>query len=130
MLPLGIRVHLIVLGQFRTNILADGRRRITRPSPSIDDYDAPVKALADRQTETNGKQPGDPSQAVERILDVVRREGSVTETMEIPLRVVLGTDAGRIVRNQCLAMLKQLDEFDGLVRSTDFPDAGEVEEYT
>lgn len=89
-----------------------------------------MKALADRQTETNGKQPGDPSQAVERILDVVRREGSVTETMEIPLRVVLGTDAGRIVRNQCLEMLKELDEFDGLIRSTDFPDAGEVKEYT
>lgn len=92
-------------------------------------YDEPIKALTDRQTETNGKQPGDPNQAVERVLDVVRREGSVADAKEIPLRVTLGRDASQVVRNQCLETLKEMDEFDGLTRSTDFPDAGSAREY-
>ncbi|KAI9372226.1 hypothetical protein BJX61DRAFT_553082 [Aspergillus egyptiacus] len=127
--PLGIRVHLIVLGQFRTSILNADRRRIVRQRPAIRDYDAVVAGLTNRQAETNGKQPGDPSQAVERILDVVRGEGWTPDGQRISLRVVLGSDAAHIIRNQCLETLRQMDDLDGLTRSTDFPNAGEVKEY-
>lgn len=47
----------------------------------------------------------------------------------IPLRVVLGSDAQNIIRNECLEMLRQLDTFSEFSRSTDFPDAAEVKEY-
>ncbi|PLB50103.1 NAD(P)-binding protein [Aspergillus steynii IBT 23096] len=127
--PLGITTHLIVLGQFRTDILAAGRREVARCVDPVPEYDSLVGALASRQEETHGKQPGDPVVAVERILDVVRREGRFFGTGEVPLRVVLGSDALGIVRGQCLEMLGELDAMEEVVRSTDFEGAKEVQEY-
>ncbi|CEL10325.1 hypothetical protein ASPCAL13446 [Aspergillus calidoustus] len=127
--PLGIQVHLAVLGQFRTNILAEGRRQIPRSTPVIDGYNPVIETLTRRQEETNGKQPGDPVRAVERILDVVRREGSVAGK-EVGLRIVLGSDAQYIIRDQCLNTLRDLDQFEEFSRSTDFPGAGGVDAYS
>ncbi|KAL2834557.1 hypothetical protein BJY01DRAFT_224307 [Aspergillus pseudoustus] len=129
LLPLGIQVHLAVLGQFRTNILAQDRRRVPRSDPPIDAYNTFVDILSRRQEETNGKQPGDPVLAVERILDVVRRERSMAGK-EIGLRIVLGSDAQKIIRDQCLETLRDLDQFSELSQSTDFPDAGRVDAYS
>ncbi|KAL2826254.1 hypothetical protein BDW59DRAFT_179603 [Aspergillus cavernicola] len=126
---LGIRVHLIVLGQFRTSILDDNRRKISRPNPAVDDYNSAVNTLALRQVDTNGKQPGNPTLAVERILDAVRREGMMATREEIPLRIVLGSDAGQIVRAQCLETLQQLDKLQEIGRSTDFLDARGIQDY-
>ncbi|KAL4876849.1 hypothetical protein BJY04DRAFT_231304 [Aspergillus karnatakaensis] len=97
--PLGIRVHLMVLGQFQ------------------------------RQAETSGKQPGDPEKAVQRILDVVRREGSVAPEEELPLRIVLGSDAVQVIRTKCLETLKLLEDYGQLACSTDFPGARSVQDY-
>jgi hypothetical protein len=118
-----------VLGQFRTSILAEGRRQIPRSTPVIDGYNPVIETLTRRQEETNGKQPGDPVRAVERILDVVRREGSVAGK-EVGLRIVLGSDAQYIIRDQCLNTLRDLDQFEEFSRSTDFPGAGGVDAYS
>lgn len=53
----------------------------------------------------------------------------MADVESIPLRVVLGSDAQNIIRNECLEMLMQLDTFSEFSRSTDFPDAAEVKEY-
>ncbi len=47
----------------------------------------------------------------------------------IPFRLVLGSDAQRIIRTECLEMLGQLDKFSAFSRSTDFPGATEIKEY-
>ncbi|KAJ5475805.1 hypothetical protein N7475_001534, partial [Penicillium sp. IBT 31633x] len=73
--PCGINVHLVVLLQFRTEILAANRRKSGRGDNSIHEYDATVEAFQNRLEQTNGTQPRDPVQAVERILDLVCRRG-------------------------------------------------------
>ncbi|KAJ5339175.1 Glucose/ribitol dehydrogenase [Penicillium brevicompactum] len=125
----GINVHLAVLGQFRTDILAAHRRQSVRDTNSIRDYDDAVEMFQNRLEETNGKQPGDPLQAVERILDVVRREGYFEDQMEIPLRIVLGSDAVDIVRDECQKMLGDLERQEQLARSTDYPGPAELQKY-
>lgn len=122
-------MHLAVLGQFRTDILAAHRRQSARDTNSIRDYDDAVEMFQNRLEETNGKQPGDPLQAVERILDVVRREGYFEDQMEIPLRIVLGSDAVDIVRDECQKMLGDLERQEQLARSTDYPGPAELQKY-
>jgi hypothetical protein len=127
--PFGVHVHLAVLGQFRTAILESTRRKTDRTLESISDYDGAVEAFQTRLEETNGKQPGDPVQAVERVVDAVCRTGHFAGYENIPLRIVLGSDAIEIIRDQCQGMLRDLEGQRELARSTDFPGGGEVERY-
>lgn len=92
-------------------------------------HDSILNALQSRQEQTDAKQPGDPQQAVERVPDMVRREGWMAGTKKIPLRLVFGSEAMAIVRNQCLETLNDPKEQEDLARSTDFAGAGAVEEY-
>lgn len=122
-------MHLAVLGQFRTDILSAQRRQSGRGVNSIRDYDAAVDAFQSRLEQTNGKQPGDPIQAVERIMDLVYRRGYFADQRELPLRIVLGSDAVAIVRDECQQMLDDLKKQEQFGTSTDYPSRGEVEKY-
>ena len=125
--PLGIASHLVVLGQFRTSILASNNRKFDR-SREHKEYDSIIDGLTRRHADTNNKQPGDPTLAVRRIVDAVRHEGPYVSVTPIPLRIVLGSDAVAILRNECEAMLRELQQFENTAASTDYPDA-EVEPY-
>ncbi|KAJ5685531.1 hypothetical protein N7536_008150 [Penicillium majusculum] len=127
--PLGVNLHLAVLGQFRTDILSAQRRQSRRGVNSIRDYDAAVDAFQSRLEQTNGKQPGDPIQAVERIMDLVYRRGHFAGQRELPFRIVLGSDAVAIVRDECQQMLDDLKKQEQFGTSTDYPSRGEVEKY-
>ena len=120
MAPFGIDIHIAVLGQFRTGILDAKKRAIDRSADSVRDYDNAVEAFQSRLEQTNGMQPGDPWQAVERLVDMVHRQNHFAGRQEIPLRIVLGSDAMEIVRNKCQAVLKDLGEQEALAKSTDF----------
>jgi len=127
--PFGVCVHLAVLGQFRTAILESTRRKTERTIDSISDYDGVVEAFQKRLEQTNGKQPGDPVQAVERVVDAVCRTGHFAGYENIPLRIILGSDAVDIIRNQCQDMLRDIEGQRELARSTDFPGVREVQRY-
>ncbi|KAJ5753587.1 Glucose/ribitol dehydrogenase [Penicillium nucicola] len=127
--PFGIDVHLAVLGQFRTDILAADRRKSGRGINSIQGYDDAVDAFQTRLAQTNGKQPGDPAQAVQRILDLVRREGHFAAQRQIPFRIFLGSDAVDIVRGECQDMLSELQAQEELGKSTDYSDTGNIQSY-
>lgn len=127
--PFGINTLLVVLGQFRTNILSSDRRKLQRPVPHIDQYDDAIETISARQARTNGNQPGDPSLAVESILDAVRREGKLANEDNLPFRIVLGSDALEIVRNKCAGMLNDLERYERLARGTDIAGAGTVPDY-
>jgi hypothetical protein len=58
---LGIRVHVFVLGMFRTGILNSGNRNKTLDSTTIQDYATVQADLRGRQQDSDGKQPGDPT---------------------------------------------------------------------
>ncbi|KAJ5958502.1 Glucose/ribitol dehydrogenase [Penicillium vulpinum] len=129
--PLGINSHLVVLGQFRTDILSAHRRQSGRGIDSIRDYDAAANAFQSRLEQTNGKQPGDPTQAVERIMDLVYHRGYFAGQQELPLRIVLGSDAVAIIRDECQKTLNDLKKQEQFGASTDYlgTGIGEVEKY-
>ncbi|KAF9889462.1 hypothetical protein FE257_007364 [Aspergillus nanangensis] len=126
----GIETLLVVLGQFRTNILSTERRKLARQPHQTGPYDEIIHALNSRQADTNGKQPGDPGAAVQVILDAVRREGKFEAEEKLPLRLVLGSDAVGIVRRECEDTLRELGRWECVARSTDIPGMEEaIQEY-
>lgn len=125
--PLGIKTHIIVLGQFRTSILASGNKKVDR-SRKCNDYDNIIEGVLRRHASTDSKQPGNPALAVARIVDAVRQEGPYSSISPLPLRIVLGSDAVAILRNECEATLQDLKLFETVSSTTDFQDA-EVEPY-
>ena len=62
----------------------------------------------------NGSQRGDPTRAAQALLAVV-------ESKHPPLRLPLGTDALTIIRQHVQQQLNDLDRWESLSRSTDFP---------
>lgn len=125
--PIGIRTHLVVLGQFRTNILAATNKMFDR-SKRYKEYDPIIEAVTRRHSGTNNKQPGNPILAVKCIADAILREGFYENTKETPMRIVLGSDAVAILRSECEAMVRELDQFQAIAAATDYPDA-KVEAY-
>lgn len=119
-----IRTHLLVLGQFRTNILSPNKKIDKLSSSTIADYDVIKQELACRHASTDGLQPGDPKRAVERILDIARCENlTESELRTMPLRIPFGSDAIDVMRRKCEETLASIDGWDGFAASTDFPPA-------
>lgn len=125
---LGIETFLMVLGQFRTDILNAARKQNKKDNP-IEDYERISAELRHRHQETSGKQPGDPELAVERILDVVRREGPLKNFPRLPLRIPLGSDAVQVMQAKCEETLGILKSLGDIARSTDYPDADDIPTY-
>ena len=118
----------MVLGQFRTGILSE-KRRPARSKFAISDYDDVSESRSRRHIETDGKQPGDPQLAVERIIDVVRREGRLKDAKDLPLRIPLGSDAVQVMRAKCDETLKILNQYEEFAKSTDYSDQSKVPDY-
>ncbi|KAK5168186.1 uncharacterized protein LTR77_006754 [Saxophila tyrrhenica] len=126
---LGIRTHLVVLGQFRTSILGAERRQFKVVGDPSTGYDSVLRRLDDRQAATNDKQPGDPAAAAERVADLVREEGWFTGQLHTPFRLFLGSDCLEILRRKCKETLDVLEEQDAIARSTDLDVKSELEGY-
>jgi hypothetical protein len=56
------------------------------------------------------------------VLDLVRKEG-IAEGKEVPLRMPLGIDVYDDVKAKCEETLKLLEEWKGVIRSTDYEGA-------
>jgi hypothetical protein len=107
--------------------LAVNNKRFNR-SRDYTDYDETIERMSRRHDSTNDRQPGNPEVAVTRIVDAVRREGPYNAMTSLPLRIVLGSDAVAILRSECETMLQELQQFESIAATTDYPDA-EVESY-
>ncbi|KAH8587093.1 hypothetical protein B0O99DRAFT_698902 [Bisporella sp. PMI_857] len=126
---LGIRIHLLVIGQFRTGILNSGRK-VDILSAGIKDYHIIKQELAERHAVTDGKQPGNPELAAEKILDIARRENiSEQQIQNLPLRIPLGSDAVQIVKKKCEETLKIMEEWGDFAGGTDFPSKEALPDY-
>ena len=84
----------------------------------IEDNLAAYNAMSEALIAYNGKQPGDPKKAVERIIDVPKSEGMVAGR-PMPPRLPLGADSLAAIRAKCEATLKICDEWESLITSTD-----------
>lgn len=126
----GIRTHVLVLGQFRTNILDFSRKEGVLEPTSLSDYDCVKREMFDRHSETHGRQPGDPKLAVQRILDIARMENlTEEERTSLPLYIPLGTDALSVLQMKCTQTLESLKAWEKFAKSTDFAGESAVPSY-
>lgn len=110
---LGIRVTVVEPGPFRTDWAGRSLQSSARP---IEAYAATVHARLKQVGATSGKQEGDPRRAAEAIITAV-------DSPEPPLNLVLGAPGLRAAREKIAALSAELDKWEALTLSADFPDA-------
>lgn len=109
--PFGIRVTAVEPGAFRTDWAARSMWESTTP---ITDYDANVGARKTMIKEFANHLPGDPRKVAEAVLMVSTLE-------EPPLRLLLGRDVLKAVRDKLAALSASIDEWEAVTRDVNFP---------
>jgi len=116
----GIRVLIVEPGPFRTEKIYSqplyDENRIAAYDPMLAYIDEVVK------TKVDGFQPGDPRKAMEVLVDVVRGEGCA-EGKKFPQYLPLGEEAEEAIRVKCNQMLRVVDEWGDVIRSTKLDEA-------
>lgn len=110
--PFGLAVTAVAPGGFRTDFLTDHSVRRSRVAEAYAESVGRSLAHLDGMA---GRQAGDPARAASAILAVV-------DAPEPPLHLLLGTDALRRGRVKLDAVVAEIDRWEALTRSTDFPD--------
>ncbi|MBV6760329.1 oxidoreductase [Rhodococcus opacus] len=108
--PLGIRVLVLEPGAFRTDFSG---RSLNQSSTVIDDYADTAGKRRKENDHTHGTQQGDPARAAQVIIATVEGEHA-------PLRLLLGTDAIQIVREELQGRIDEIDEWAHVSATTDF----------
>ncbi len=111
--PLGISVTIVEPGSFRTDW---GGRSLAEAERSIDDYAPVVGAFREGLAKRNGVQRGDPARGALAIIAAVDSDTP-------PMRLVIGPDALIGMRMKLDSVAKELDDWESVTTSTDFPDA-------
>lgn len=128
----GVGIHILVLGQFRTNILDAHKKKSELDPDRGQECYADIKAeMAQRHAVTTGAQPGDPVAGAEKIVDLAKKGGHVLggSSASLPLRIPIGSDAVKIMRSKCEDTLASLSTWEGFAKSTDFKDTPDVPSY-
>ncbi|UGT44132.1 SDR family NAD(P)-dependent oxidoreductase [Nocardia yamanashiensis] len=111
--PLGIKVTLIEPGYFRTDFLDDSS--LDTESTIIDDYADTAGATRTHARGVNHAQPGDPVKGAKAIVDI-------TEVVEPPLRLILGSDAYGFTQAKLDTQISELRTWRKVSESTDHDD--------
>ena len=112
---LGIRVLVIEPGAFRTDFAG---RSLTQSRTVIDDYADTAGKRRKENDRAHGTQRGDPSRAAQAIIGAVDGE-------QAPFRLLLGTDAIQIVRDEFQGRIDEIDAWAHVSVTTDFPSKDE-----
>jgi NAD(P)-dependent dehydrogenase (short-subunit alcohol dehydrogenase family) len=111
--PLGIKVTAIEPGAFRTDWATRSMKESEQP---IADY-ADVAARKDLIKQFADHLPGDPKKVAEAVL-------MVTKLDEPPLRLLLGRDVLKAMRDKIAALSSSIDEWESVTRDVNFPSSG------
>lgn len=109
--PLGIHVLVLEPGALRTEFSGGSLLQSRRV---IDDYADTAGLRRKENDRTHGTQPGDPARAAETVVDVVAAG-------DPPFRLLLGSDAVAVVREELSGRLAEIDAWAGTSAATDFP---------
>ena len=113
---LNIRIQLVNPGAFRTNFLGTDNIQY---APLSEDYRGSVSDNTLRMIQDmDGKQVGSPDVAAERIWEVVTGQG-MAAGREICLRLPLGSDCVKTVRQKLERVRKNIDTMEDIAVSTD-----------
>lgn len=113
--PLGIKVTAVAPGAFRTDFLSTHSIRKSEAEDSA--YAASVGRSAAAFDTMAGKQLGDPDRAAQAIRAAVGADNP-------PLHLLLGSDALARAQTKLDALIEEMDRWEEVTRSTDFPAAG------
>ncbi len=108
--PLGIKVTALEPGAFRTDWATRSMKESGTP---IADY-ADVAARKDLIKQFAEHLPGDPRKVAEAVL-------MVTELDEPPLRLLLGRDVLKAMRDKITSLTSSIDEWESVTRDVHFP---------
>ena len=108
--PLGIRVMVVEPGAFRTEFAGGS---LKQAASSIADYADTAGPRRKENDRSHGTQPGDPAQAARLLIDVV--QGG-----DLPFRLLLGSDAVRIVGQEMDEQRQEFEAWKIRSASTDF----------
>ncbi|WP_285424646.1 oxidoreductase [Pseudomonas sp. efr-133-TYG-103a] len=109
--PLGIRVLVVEPGAFRTDFAG---RSLKGAKTHLADYAATVGPRRPENDRMHGSQPGDPKRAARLLVDTLAKE-------HLPQRLLLGSDAVRIVSDALNRQLAEIADWEAASISTDFP---------
>ena len=118
--PFGVKVTAIEPGAFRTDWAA---RSMWESSTPIGDYDESVGTRKTLIKEFANHLPGDPRKVAEAVL-------MVTTLDEPPLRLLLGRDVLKAVRDKLAAFSASIDEWEAVTKDVNFPPADARSEST
>ena len=107
--PFGIKVLIVEPGQFRTQLAGSGMRHM----PVIEAYQPVVGATREFAHTMHNTQAGDPRKAAVAIERALNAEHT-------PLRLQLGDDAVDAVRAHAESLLKDMQAWEAVSRSTNF----------
>jgi NAD(P)-dependent dehydrogenase (short-subunit alcohol dehydrogenase family) len=107
--PFGIKVLIVEPGQFRTQLAGSGMRHM----PVIEAYQPVVGATREFAHTMHNTQAGDPRRAAVAIEKALDAEHT-------PLRLQLGDDSVDAVRAHAQALLKDMEAWEAVSRSTNF----------
>lgn len=108
--PLGITAMVVEPGAFRTDFAG---RSLTQSAEPIADYADTAGSRRKEHDTAHGTQRGDPAKAAEALITAVGSENP-------PYMLLLGNDASDGFRTALDALRTEVDEWEGLSRSTDF----------
>jgi NAD(P)-dependent dehydrogenase (short-subunit alcohol dehydrogenase family) len=112
--PFGIKVTAIEPGAFRTDWAA---RSMWESSTPIGAYDENVGARKTLIKEFADHLPGDPRKVAEAVLMVAGMD-------DPPLRLLLGRDVLKAVRDKLAAFSASIDEWESVTKNVNFPAGG------
>ncbi|KAL6889519.1 NAD(P)-binding protein [Trichoderma longibrachiatum] len=116
-----IGATVIEPGYFRTGFLNPSARVSSKARlGAYEDEGTPTGRARRGLAATDGRQLGDVDKGAEVVVDVLTGTG-VAKGRELPVRVVLGSDAEGVVRNKIAETERILDEWREVIRSTDSP---------
>ena len=109
--PLGIKVTAIEPGAFRTDW---AKRSMWESSTPIGDYDDSVGTRKTLIKDFADHLPGDPRKVAEAVLMVTKLE-------DPPLRLLLGRDVLKAVRDKLAAFSASIDQWEAVTKDVNFP---------
>lgn len=109
--PLGIKVTAIEPGAFRTDWATRSMKESRRPIPDYTD----VAARKDLIKQFGDQLPGDPRKVAAAVL-------MITSLDDPPLRLLLGRDVLKAMRDKIAAMSASIEEWKAVTKDVNFPD--------